>query len=74
MFNFTFLNSLFLQTIGGKQQSYVGQVTWMPITYVKFQLDYAKEDISRTNQSLFGSTVPTQGSADVITFRTQLDW
>ena len=63
-----------IQTLGGKQQSYVGQVTWMPITYVKFQFDYAKEDITRTNQSLFGSTVPAEGSADVITFRTQLDW
>ena len=63
-----------IQTLGGKQQSYVGQITWMPITYVKFQFDYAKEDITRTNQNLFGSTVPSQGSADVITFRTQLDW
>ena len=64
-----------IQTVGGKQQSYVGQITWMPITYVKFQLDYAKEDITRTGAvTLFGSAATAQGNADVITFRTQLDW
>ena len=56
-----------IQTVGGKQQSYVGQITWMPITFVKFQLDYSKHDITR-------ATTAAQGSADVITFRTQLDW
>lgn len=54
-------------TVGGKQQSYVGQVTWMPISYVKFQLDYSQHNITRT-------ATAAQGDAEVITFRTQLDW
>ncbi len=60
-----------IQTTGGKQQSYVGQITWMPITFVKFQLDYSKHDIRRA--ATFPAASVT-GDADVITFRTQLDW
>lgn len=56
-----------IQTVGGKQQSYVGQVTWMPISFVKFQFDYSKHNITR-------ATTAARGDADVITFRTQLDW
>lgn len=56
-----------IQTVGGKQRSYVGQITWMPISYVKFQLDYSQHDITR-------ATTAAQGDAEVITFRTQLDW
>lgn len=56
-----------IQTVGGKQHSYVGQITWLPIAYVKFQLDYAREDITR-------AVTAADGGADVITFRTQIDW
>lgn len=55
--------------LGGKQQSYIGQITWMPITFVKFQFDYAKENIRRN-----AANSGVRGDADVITFRTQIDW
>ena len=53
-------------TDGGKQDTITGGVTWMPIAYVKFQLN-----ASRNNIALPG---PGGGDADTFTFRTQIDW
>ena len=61
------INLTDLPTDGGKQDSYILGVTWMPIGYVKFQLN-----ASHNNISLPGGA--TSGDADVVTFRTQLDW
>lgn len=56
-----------LPTDGGKQDSYIFGVTWMPIGYVKFQLN-----ASHNNIALPGGA--TSGDANVVTFRTQIDW
>lgn len=64
---------------GGKQQSVIGQATWMPIQYVKFQLSYAKNYITNYTTTAGGSVAAAgafaqRGTADSLVFRTQLDW
>jgi phosphate-selective porin OprO/OprP len=52
---------------GGEQTSITGGVSWMPISYVKFQLNYTTHDIERPASI-------EEGNVDVITLRTQIDW
>ncbi len=55
-------------TIGGEQSGYVGGVTWQPIGFVKFQLNYADYSIDFPGSSTNDADVQT------VTFRTQFDW
>lgn len=52
---------------GGEQTGYIAGVTWAPISYVKFQLNYAMYDIERNASAV-------TAEADTITLRTQFDW
>lgn len=52
---------------GGEQKGVTLQATWQPLSFVKFQLDYSKLDIDRPSS-------PLSGEADVITFRSQIEW
>jgi phosphate-selective porin OprO and OprP len=55
-------------TNGGKQTGYLAGATWVPITNVKFQLNYAKYKFEYPGASA------QDGDADTITMRTQIDW
>ncbi len=61
------INLTDLPTDGGSQDSYIAGITWMPISYVKFQLNASRNRISLPNSA-------TSGQADAVTFRTQIDW
>ncbi|MDX2276804.1 MAG: porin [Hyphomonadaceae bacterium] len=52
---------------GGEQDGYVAGVTWAPIGYVKFQLNYASYNVERPSST-------SEGDVDTITLRTQFDW
>jgi phosphate-selective porin OprO/OprP len=52
---------------GGEQTAISGGVSWMPISYVKFQLNYTTNDIERPSSD-------ESGNVDTITLRTQIDW
>lgn len=56
----------------GKMSGYVAGVTWEPIAYVKFQLNYSQYNVDRrTNLTAVANQ---DGDVDAITFRTQIDW
>ena len=59
---------------GGKQTGYVAQVTWQPIAYVKFQLDYAKDKITNYLGAPATNGGQQRGDADVVVARMQIDW
>ena len=58
---------------GGKQTSYIGQVTWIPIDHIKFQLDYSRNNIDLAS-STYGTLNNGSGKANVVEMRTQIDW
>jgi phosphate-selective porin OprO/OprP len=65
---------------GGDYSGIIGGVTWMPISYVKFQLNYGQYEGERAaaNAGVGSSTAQDfagqDWDADTITFRTQFDW
>ncbi len=61
------INLTDLPTDGGAQTSTTLGITWMPISYVKFQLNASHSDIELP-------TSAAEGDADAFTFRTQIDW
>lgn len=52
----------------GEQTGYVAGVTWAPIGYVKFQLNYGQYELDRPDAA------DDDRQWDVVSLRTQLDW
>jgi phosphate-selective porin OprO/OprP len=54
-------------TDGGEQKGFTLQSTWQPLAFLKFQADYSRLDIERPNS-------PLNGTANVFTLRSQIEW
>ena len=52
----------------GEQTGYIGGVTWAPIGYVKFQLNYGQYELDRPDAAA------DDRDWDVVSLRTQFDW
>lgn len=53
----------------GEQTGYIAGVTWAPIGYVKFQLNYANYEVDRA-----GTGTSSDQDLETISLRTQFDW
>jgi phosphate-selective porin OprO/OprP len=63
----------------GEQSGYVAGVTWQPIAYVKFQLNYSDYEVDRRTSAAAtpagrAPLIGRDGDVQVVTLRTQVDW